>query len=74
MDHLQLLLSYSFDDTAFETKACPGPLGTAAQGCYVDTVNPNLQGQSIRGNELPNAPKNKVSFNANYTLVFDAAT
>jgi len=71
IDHLQLLVSYSFDDTAFETKHCPSNTSVAA-GCYVDTVNPNLGSQSIRGDELPNAPKNKVSFNANYTLVFDA--
>jgi len=71
IDHLQLLVSYSFDDTAFETKACHSTTGTVAQGCYLDVVNPNLGTQSIRGDELPNAPKNKVSFNANYTFVFD---
>jgi iron complex outermembrane receptor protein len=71
VDHLQLLLSYAYNDTAFETNHCGSPTGTVAQGCYVDTINPNLGGQNIRGNELPNAPKNKVSFNANYTLVFD---
>jgi iron complex outermembrane recepter protein len=68
IDHLQLLVSYSFDDTAFET-ACNT---TTHVNCYFDTVNPNLGFQSIKGDELPNAPKNKVSFNANYTIVFDA--
>jgi iron complex outermembrane receptor protein len=27
--------------------------------------------QSIKGNALPQAPKNKIAFNANYTWVFD---
>jgi iron complex outermembrane receptor protein len=27
--------------------------------------------QSVKGNALPQAPKNKISFNANYTWVFD---
>jgi iron complex outermembrane receptor protein len=60
IDHLQLLLSYAYDDTAFETHTR-----------YVDPLNPNAGAQSINGNELPNSPKNKVSLNTNYTLVFD---
>jgi iron complex outermembrane receptor protein len=60
IQHLQFLLSYSLNDTAFLTHAK-----------YVDTVNPNLGAQSIYGNPLPNAPKNKVSLNSNYTFVFD---
>ena len=35
-------------------------------------VNPARGLQSINGNPLPNSPTNKVSFNANYTFVFDA--
>ena len=70
IEHLQFLLSYALDDTAFETAKCPSPTSLAA-GCYVDTVNPDLGSQSIRGNPLPNAPKNKVSFNTEYTFVFD---
>jgi len=67
IDHLQLLLSYALDDSAFEThtKYCdatnPGP--AIAGG----TCTP----QSINGDQLPNSPKNKVSFNANYDFVFD---
>jgi len=71
IDHLQLLLSYAFDDTAFETKHCPAGGVNGQPGCYSDPLNPNAGAQSINGNELPNSPKNKVSFNANYTLVFD---
>jgi iron complex outermembrane receptor protein len=72
VDHLQFLMSYAYNYTSIETKACHTTTGTAAQGCYLDVVNPNLGTQSIRGNELPNAPKNKFSLNGNYTFVFDA--
>jgi iron complex outermembrane recepter protein len=60
VQHLQFLLSYAFNDTAFLTHQR-----------YVDTVNPNLGAQSIYGNPLPNAARNKVSLNSNYTWVFD---
>ncbi len=60
IDHLQLLLSYAYDDTSILTSAK-----------YFDVVNPNLGNQSIKGDPLPNAPKNKISLNGNYTFVFD---
>jgi iron complex outermembrane receptor protein len=75
IDHLQLLLSYAYDDTAFETGSCNA--ATGAGNCYVDVINPGfgLPGnggrQSINGNPLPNSPKNKVSLNGNYTFIFD---
>jgi iron complex outermembrane recepter protein len=60
IDHLQLLLSYALDDTAFQTNQK-----------YADPLNPNAGLESINGDQLPNSPKNKVSLNGNYTLVFD---
>ena len=67
ISHLQMDLSYSFNDTAILT-ACNKVTGT---GCYVDTNNPAAGLQSVKGNQLPNAPRNKVAVNANYTFVFD---
>ena len=60
IDHLQLLLSYALDDSAFQTHQK-----------YVDATNPGAGALSINGDQLPNSPKNKVSFNANYDFVFD---
>jgi len=60
IDHLQLLLSYALDDSAFQTHQK-----------YVDSTNPGAGALSINGDQLPNSPKNKVSFNANYDFVFD---
>ncbi len=79
--HLQFDLSYSFNDTAILTSC---NLKTGA-GCYVDTNDPlgQFSGarvvgssagdalQTVKGNELPNAPRNKVALNSNYTFVFD---
>jgi len=65
--HLQFDLSYSFNDTAILT-GCN--LATSV-GCYEDTNNPNAGLQSVKGNPLPNAPRNKVALNGNYTFVFD---
>ena len=81
ISHLQFDLSYSFNDTAILT-GCNIKTGT---GCFVDTNDPlgQFSGakdvgvvagdavQSVKGNELPNAPRNKVALNANYTFVFD---
>jgi iron complex outermembrane receptor protein len=60
IDRLQLLFSYAYDDTSILTNHQ-----------YLDTVNPNLGAQYVKGDPLPNAPKNKISLNGNYTFVFD---
>jgi iron complex outermembrane receptor protein len=73
IDHLQFLLSYDFDDTAFQTGHCAGAgtQGSTSNSCYFDVLAPARGLQSIDGNPLPNSPKNKVSLNTNYTFIFD---
>jgi iron complex outermembrane receptor protein len=39
--------------------------------CFEDTVQPQLGGQSVVGETVPQSPRNKVAVNANYTLHFD---
>ncbi|HEX4184163.1 MAG TPA: TonB-dependent receptor, partial [Caulobacteraceae bacterium] len=83
--HLDFNFTYSFDDT-FVTSNCTSVNGVPTGTCIVDVVDPlalasgakpvgNLMGgafsQSIKGNELPQAPKNKIAFNANYTWEFE---
>ncbi len=70
---LQFMLDYGYNDTSI-----------VKSGCVVDTNDPTatLNGatpggctggaQNLKGNSLPNAPKNKVALNANYT--FDLPT
>jgi len=61
IDHLQLSLDYSYNPTRI-TKSDQ----------FVD-VNNNLvtTPQSVVGNVLPQAPRNKVAINGNYTFVLD---
>jgi len=70
IDRLQFDFSYSFNDTAILT-GCNLSTGS---GCYVNTNNPAAGAVSVKGNPLPNAPRNKVALNGNYTFVFDAGT
>jgi iron complex outermembrane receptor protein len=82
--HLDLSLTYGFDHTEILTGCnLVGDVPTGA--CYVDTLDPlgsaagaktvaNVGGygvQSVRGDELPQAPENKVAVNANYTFEFE---
>jgi iron complex outermembrane receptor protein len=54
--------------------ACQAAVGTAS-ACTADVFTTSLpnggfqRGQDLNGQALPNAPKNKVAFNANYTWV-----
>jgi iron complex outermembrane receptor protein len=87
IDHLQLNLSYSFNDTSI-VSGCSSSGGVFNGLCLVDTNDPlgqfsgarvigTLGGeavQSVKGNQLPNAPRNKVSLNTNYTFVFDTGS
>jgi iron complex outermembrane receptor protein len=83
--HLDLSLTYGLDHTSV-TSNCTAVNGVAVGACYEDALDPyatapgarpvgNLTSgvfylQSVKGDELPNAPENKVAFNANYTWVF----
>jgi iron complex outermembrane receptor protein len=100
IDNLQLILSYSYNDTRIEEGQAedlvdpgavqPGakPLHTLAQcqaggaavagDCLEDPNTLGLPGggfqriQDLSGNDLPNAPKNKVALAGNYTWRFNA--
>jgi len=67
---LQVILDYGYNDTSI-----------IKSGCVIDTNDPTavlvgakpssgcgVGGQNLKGDELPNAPKNKVALNANYTI------
>ncbi len=61
--------------------------GGQAGACYLDALDPTASFpgarpvgnqtssgayyQAVNGNQLPQAPENKIAFNANYTFVFD---
>ena len=67
------------DPLAIRTGAKPVGTGTPGAVSYPFLIGAGgVQGeisrnvvQSIKGNALPQAPKNKISFNANYTWIFD---
>jgi iron complex outermembrane receptor protein len=74
-------------DSACPASAVPVPAGTFPPNCFPDANDPNaiaagaqskqvelISGQhlqSVKGNPLPQAPRNKFAFNANYTFEFD---
>jgi iron complex outermembrane receptor protein len=84
--HLDLNLTYGFDHTEI-LSSCSNVGGVATGACYEDAVDPFAMAagarpvggatsagtvlQSVQGDELPQAPENKVAFNANYTWVLD---
>jgi len=84
--NLAFLLDYSYlnayatsgalpdpaDPDALQPGATPLPC-TAATPCTPDIYTGGMQRyQSLNGNKLPNAPANKVAFNASYTWFFTA--
>jgi len=80
MDHLNLSLVYGFDDTRIDS-GCSLVGGVATGSCFVDIADPGATAvgarpvgatgaQAVSGNPLPQAPRNKVAFNANYTFEF----
>ena len=81
VEHLNLSLVYGYDDTRI-TSGCSLVGGVATGTCLVDVADPSATAlgarpvgatgaQAVSGDPLPQAPKNKVAFNANYTFVFD---
>jgi iron complex outermembrane receptor protein len=80
VDHLNLSLVYGYDDTRIES-GCSLVGGVATGTCLVDIADPMAQAlgarpvgatgaQAVSGDALPQAPKSKVAFNANYTFEF----
>jgi iron complex outermembrane recepter protein len=82
--HLDLSLTYGLDHTAI-LSTCSLVNGVAVGACYEDAVDPlgtapgnrtvskpgGVALQAVNGDELPQAPENKVAFNALYTFEFD---
>jgi iron complex outermembrane receptor protein len=84
-EHLNLSFVYGYNFTQIKS-ACTLVGGAPVGACYVDTADPfalaagakpvftTASGdvlQSPQGAELPQAPRNKLAFNANYTFVWD---
>jgi iron complex outermembrane receptor protein len=80
VDHLNLSLVYGYDFTRIES-GCALVGGVAVGTCLVDVADPGATAasarpvgstgaQAVSGNSLPQAPKSKVAFNANYTFEF----
>jgi iron complex outermembrane receptor protein len=85
VEHLNLSLVYGYNYTRISS-TCTLVGGVATGACYVDPEDPRAQAvgarpvgglagtsivQAVNGSELPQAPANKVAFNANYTFVWD---
>jgi len=85
-DHLDLTLTYAYDHTKIDSNctSVPDPTNPPAE-CYIDAADSNATQpgarpvggvpgsiyQTVSGNPLPQAPKNKVAFNATYTFEFE---
>jgi len=61
------------DPTAVAAGATPTTaLAACATGTACDVFTGNIpRGQNLSGNSLPNAPKNKIAVNLNYTMEFE---
>jgi iron complex outermembrane receptor protein len=84
IEHLDLSLTYGLDHTEIKS-TCNLVNGVAVGACYEDATDPNGTApgnrtvattggtavQAVNGDELPQAPENKVAFNALYTWQFD---
>jgi iron complex outermembrane receptor protein len=75
-DALQFIFNYGYNDTSIVKSGCivdalgdPTATLVGAQpgGCVGGA-------QNLKGNQLPNAPKNKLAFNGNYTFDFTAGS
>ncbi|MBS0410276.1 MAG: TonB-dependent receptor [Proteobacteria bacterium] len=61
IDNLQILFNYSYLHATIENGCC-----------FVDTVQPGLGNQDLKGQTVPQSPRNKISLNGNYTFHLDA--
>ena len=83
--HLDLSLTYGLDHTAI-LSTCNLVGGVATGACYEDAVDPlgtapgnrtvsktstGVAVQAVNGDALPQAPENKIAFNALYTFEFE---
>ena len=75
---LQLIFNYGFNDTSVITSGCvvdaagdPTATRTGATPGNCPVLSGGQRGQDLKGDSLPNAPRNKLAFDAVYT--FDLA-
>jgi iron complex outermembrane receptor protein len=80
IDPLTLSLNYAYlsatianpggciEDTTDPLAIQPGANTT---GCTQNPLTPNVLVQNVKGQSVPEAPRNKISFNALYTFTFD---
>lgn len=86
IENLKLIANYSYNDAYIDeatgivdssdpTAVAPGarPVGAPSSTIDVYTGRPQ-QGQDLKGNQLPQAPKNKLAVNALYTWEFGAGS
>jgi iron complex outermembrane receptor protein len=78
---LNLLLSYGFNDTSIVKSGCiednlgdPTATLAGAQPGSCPVLAGGVRGQNLKGDQLPNAPRNKVALNATYSLFFEPGT
>ena len=80
VDRLNFTLTYGLNHTSILTP-CNLVGGVPVGACYSDAADLHALApgarpvgtsgvQAVNGDELPNAPENKVAFNANYTIPF----
>ncbi len=76
---LQFILNYGFNDTRINNSGCiidalgdptATRVGATIGGCPPPPTSGGAQGQNLAGAQLPNAPKNKIALNGNYTFFF----
>lgn len=76
IDPLTFMLSYGYNKTRVEEACCfidgDDPLAVEPQARPVGPSSGGQQPQSLAGESLPGAPRNKVALNANYRFQFDA--
>ncbi len=74
---LQFIASYGYDDTSILNSGCvidsvgdpkAQQVGATPGACAATAAG---QPQDLHGAQLPNAPKNKLALNGNYTLFFE---
>ncbi|MGA0600086.1 TonB-dependent receptor [Caulobacter sp. KR2-114] len=71
IDHLQFSLDYSYNPTRITKSAMFADVNNNKN--WGTTLSPlYYQPESVVGDSLPQAPKNKVALNGNYTFVLDA--
>ena len=72
IDHLQFSLDYSYNPTKITKSGLFTDLNNNKNWAAAGQPALYFQPESIVGDPLPQAPRNKIAINGNYTFVFDA--